>query len=81
MREFINARLKLTFWYVLIIMLVTSLFSAVIYKALTFEIGRGLRMQALRYVHREYIVSIEEDDNLFQEIKRRIIVLGCFADG
>src|SRR3989344_4714002 len=73
MREFINARLKLTFWYVLIIMLVTSLFSAVIYKALTFEIGRGLRMQALRYVHREYIVSIEEDDNLFQEIKRRII--------
>lgn len=37
---FHTARIKLTTWYVLIIMLISASFSMVIYKALTFELSR-----------------------------------------
>jgi signal transduction histidine kinase len=45
---FNRARLKLTAWYLLIIMIVSVSFSAVIFQVLTFELTRFNRMQRLR---------------------------------
>ena len=43
---FENARLKLTLWYLVIIMAVSSFFSLIVYRGFVKEIGRGFRMQA-----------------------------------
>ena len=45
---FNKARLKLTFWYLLIIMLISISFSVFIYRFLTSEFNRVLRMEKLR---------------------------------
>lgn len=45
---FNRARLKLTFWYLLIIMLISISFSFVIYRFLTLEIDRALRVEKMR---------------------------------
>lgn len=45
---FNRARLKLTFWYLLIIMLISISFSFVIYRFLTSEINRAIRMEKMR---------------------------------
>lgn len=50
---FRSARLKLTAYYLLIIMTISVLFSLVVYRNLTVEIARGMRVQALRVVARE----------------------------
>lgn len=42
------ARLKLTFWYLLIIMLISISFSAVVYQLLTIELDRVEHLQQLR---------------------------------
>lgn len=49
---FQTARLKLTAWYLLIIMTVSLSFSAVIYRALTIEVERFGRIQRYRIEHR-----------------------------
>lgn len=50
---FEKARLKLTAWYLLIIMLVSISFSAVIYRVLTNELGRLERVEQLRIARRQ----------------------------
>ena len=45
---FESARLKLTAYYLLIIMTISTVFSVVVYHGLTTEISRGMRLQALR---------------------------------
>lgn len=45
---FRSARIKLTVWYLLIIMLISISFSVAIYKVLTFELERFERVQRLR---------------------------------
>ena len=45
---FHSARLKLTAWYLLIIMFISVSFSVAMYKVLTFELNRMERMQRLR---------------------------------
>lgn len=45
---FQKARIKLTIWYLLIIMLVSIIFSVVIYSGINRELGRFERSQALR---------------------------------
>lgn len=45
---FTTARLKLTGWYLLIIMVISGLFSIFVYRSLTLEISRGLRLQVMR---------------------------------
>ncbi|PIS14042.1 hypothetical protein COT65_01025 [Candidatus Shapirobacteria bacterium CG09_land_8_20_14_0_10_47_13] len=45
---FHSARVKLTAWYLLIIMVISIFFSAAIYRALTFELDRFERVQRLR---------------------------------
>ena len=60
---FQSARLKLTLSYLLIILLISGLFSVAVYRNLTFELGRGLHMQALRFGPPQ---SLEEDNNSSQ---------------
>jgi len=62
---FKNARIKLTAWYLLIIMIISISFSLVIYRGLMGEVHRFSRMQKLRFF-------IDED--LITEIKQRIIL-------
>lgn len=80
---FESARLKLTSWYLLIIMIVSFAFSGVIYRAATFELGRFARAQQNRFENRAYIFddgSIEVhpsppqfDESLLDEARARIL--------
>lgn len=62
---FNRARLKLTLWYLLIIMLISLSFSFVIYRFLTSEINRALRMEKLRqqgqaFSKRQFFIQFDE---------------------
>lgn len=48
MMMFQSARLKLTAWYLLIIMAISASFSIFVYHQITFEVRRGLRLHTLR---------------------------------
>ncbi len=50
---FRQARIKLTVFYLLIIMSISVLFSVVVYRNLTNEIARGMRLQALKALPKE----------------------------
>lgn len=91
---FQKARLKLTVWYLLIIVLISVGFSAVIYKALTQEIDRFSRLQRLRLERRfesEFIPSesrprnipsrIFIDPELAEETKRRLALFLTVVNG
>lgn len=69
---FTSARLKLTAWYLLIIMIISGLFSLAVYRSLTLEISRGMRQQALRYM--PFPSLIELDEEIFFQARRRVIV-------
>ena len=78
---FKKARLKLTFWYVLIIMIVSLSFSVLAFRGLEFEMGRGLRIQAFKFVPRpnydgnhEIMILPREDNDIFEEVKRRVLM-------
>lgn len=84
---FHSARIKLTCWYLLIIMFVSLIFSAAIYRGIIFEIKRGFRAQVRRNLVRDRLEKnlppldpanfIEEltgeDKNIFEEAKQRVI--------
>lgn len=86
---FHSARIKLTAWYLLIIMLISISFSVAIYKVLTFEIGRFERIQRLRIeriypqrlglsplnLREEFIRPSLLDPNSVNEIEERIKVI------
>lgn len=61
-----RARLKLTGWYLLIIMLISISFSAVIYQFSTSEINRAIRMEKMRqqgmtsYPAKKFIIQFDE---------------------
>lgn len=85
---FAKTRFKLTLWYLLILMLVSSGFSLVIYKALTLELDRFSRLQRLRLERHlnekpsaqlnPYLRSIPPkilaDPELIEETKKRLIL-------
>lgn len=83
---FQSARIKLTAWYLLIIMSVSLAFSGVIYRMLSQEVGRFARMQIFRIENRfgfdtpsdlpHYAIppSAFIDESLITEIKQRILV-------
>lgn len=93
---FAGARLKLTAWYLLIIMLISMSFSVVIYKVLTNEVERFVRMQRSKIERRfregEFFpqdlhfqgtlpqVSIM-DPELVEETKRRLILILIAVNG
>jgi len=76
---FHSARLKLTAWYLLIIIVISLSFSAVIYRFLTFEVERFSRVQRFRIERRLEDIDfpprprILTDPDLIKEIKRRIL--------
>lgn len=93
---FHSARLKLTAWYLLIIMAISLSFSAVIYKVLITEVDRFARMQRLRIERRiregEFFppemhlrgtlpsVAIM-DPELVEETKKRLIFMLFLVNG
>lgn len=83
---FHSARLKLTAWYLLIIMSVSILFSGIIYRVLTIEITRFERMHRLRIQEQleegieippppvpQRIRDMIEDPELVEETKERVL--------
>src|SRR3989344_9462958 len=83
------ARIKLTAWYLLIIMLVSASFSVIVYKALTFELNRvehlhRLRQERLGTVQNlipqlrgpllERYRLLEIDQELIRETKNRLVL-------
>src|SRR3989344_434534 len=55
---FHSARIKLTLWYLIIIMSVSGFFSVIVYRGFTKELGRGFRFQASRAIpERKMIVQ------------------------
>lgn len=67
---FQKARIKLTAWYLLIIMLISITFSVAIYQVLTNELNRVERIQRLRQVRRLRGPSI--DPEVIEETKNRL---------
>lgn len=63
------ARLKLTAWYLLIIMLISISFSVAIYQVLTSELNRVERIQRIRQ-QRE--LSLNDTDNIPADFSQRI---------
>lgn len=59
---FKQARLKLTAWYLIIIMTISLAFSGVIYRSATFELNRFARAQQSKFENRTYLVN----DNVVQ---------------
>jgi len=83
---FHSARIKLTGWYLLIIMIVSIIFSLTIYRGLVFEIERGLRMQSLRNITRDrlekHLPPLSPEtvfENLKTEDKAIFGVIGSYA--
>ncbi|HAV56645.1 MAG TPA: hypothetical protein DCX45_03790 [Acinetobacter junii] len=54
---FHSARIKLTLWYLVIIMIVSGFFSLIVYRGFTKELGRGFRFQALHSPERRIVVQ------------------------
>lgn len=86
---FYSARIKLTAWYLLIIMLISVSFSLAVYKILTLELDRIETMQKIRIEHRlperfrlappsdmnnEFPRSSLLDPNVIEETKSRIAI-------
>jgi len=74
---FNTARIKLTAWYILILMSVSIAFSVVIYRGMVMEVDRFSRLQRVRLERRFDEFGIPHpplvDDEVVQEIKQHII--------
>lgn len=81
---FTYARLKLTAWYVLIIMLVSISFSVAMYQVLTSELDRVERIQRLRQ-HQLSLSRLPRlfmlDPELVEETKNRLKIILLLTDG
>ena len=83
---FHSARVKLTAWYLLIIMLVSVAFSVAMYKILTSELDRVERTQRLRIERRqtEWFEAMPSlpflDPELIEETKNRLKVILAVID-
>lgn len=91
------ARIKLTFWYLMIIMLISLSFSVVIYEVLSGEMDRFSRLQRLRIERRlhegDFLIpelrprqnslpsSIIMDPDLITETKSRLIIMLVLVNG
>lgn len=77
---FKQARLKLTFWYVLVIMVVSVFFSSILYRQFMTEIQRFEMVQRGRVERRMMVLQPEqvpswreENDKIGQEIQERLV--------
>lgn len=74
---FHSARLKLTTWYLFIIMSVSLAFSLVIYNLVGYEMARFARSQRIRIEHRlsdEILILSAPDLELILAVKRRFLL-------
>ena len=91
---FRTARIKLTAWYLLIIMLISLSFSVVVYRVLTLEFNRFSRAQHFRIQFRlrenEYVPPGVRQQlsppsaleiELVEETKKRLIIFLIFING
>ena len=88
---FQNARVTLTAWYLLIIMVISLSFSIVLYRGMVKEVERFARMQQVRMERRvfdngpfdpAFIQTIEiQDVDLVREIKMRILTILFIING
>lgn len=73
---FHSARLKLTAWYLMIIMLISIMFSVVIYKVTSHEVERFERIQRFRIERlRRFPDQIPIAPELLEETKHRILFI------
>src|SRR5438552_1920544 len=85
---FKTARLTLTAWYLLIIMLVSVSFSIAIYKVLVAELNRVERMQRMRQ-EGQFPFELRQgsprrfvlDPQLIEETKNRLIIILILING
>lgn len=84
---FNNARLKLTSWYLLILMLISIFFSLVIYRSIAGEIDRFSHIQTLRYenvIQRNNLYTKPTirfiDPDIIEEAKHRLFVTLIFIN-
>lgn len=68
---FESTRLKLTLWYLLIIMLVSGFFSLIVYRGFTKELGRGFKFQSMQGLHEQRVLI--QNQNGFTRILPFII--------
>jgi two-component system, OmpR family, sensor histidine kinase CiaH len=82
---FHSARIRLTAWYLAIIMAVSLSFSAVIFRQISNEVERFARMQRLRFEHRfpgEFIIpQLDADDELVEEVRSRLLIRLAIING
>lgn len=71
-----TARIKLTAWYLLIIMLVSLSFSTIIYKSYSDEVDRFERMQRMRFS-----LFFEPQTDLLDESKHRVLMTLIYING
>ncbi len=72
MQIFHFTRIKLTAWYVAIIMLVSVSFSAFVYRGVMAEVNRGFRLRAVRtpFYTEQFL---EDDQTLYEEIRQQVV--------
>lgn len=91
---FQKARLKLTAWYVLIIMIISLSFSFFVYRNVMEEVSRGFRLRSVRALNEipsDWIVVRDNktgivqvfppDDDLFEQIRSKVITQLAFVNG
>ena len=83
---FKRTRLKLTAWYVLMVMLVSLFFSLVIFQMLSVEVDRFARAQQVRFQRQFNGLNVivpppQFDKDLVEETKNRIILNLLFVNG
>lgn len=79
---FHSARIQLTLWYLLVIMTISFMFSAVIYGMLGREIDRFERLHRIRIqTHMNTPRVIEPDSELTQELRTRILLFLGVVNG
>lgn len=82
---FKSARIQLTIWYLIIIMIISASFSGVIYREVVSEFEHFGRMQKMRILQQFYEtgsfsrfvpgVSIVDTDSLVEELKSRVLLM------
>ncbi len=85
---FQRARLKLTAWYLIIIMCISTSFSVIIYRGLVHEVERLSRSQHFRFerylLDRQYVPMpppVLTDPELIDDVKRRILFMLLIING
>lgn len=81
---FTSARIKLTAWYLLIIMTISLAFSLFIYRVLSLEIYRFARTQRFQIEGRFFIANISppsRDIELIEETKNRLVMTLVVING